>query len=125
MFLGFKDGTKGYILYDLEHHNIFSPDMLFFMRTFFLSILIILILNLPLMYHLTSPTSMLTLICPFPLLTPLIFPSLWMIVQPLLAYKTKILLFPILALIVTYHLSSLCSKTVLPLLLFLLPALFT
>ncbi|KAI5432085.1 hypothetical protein KIW84_036007 [Lathyrus oleraceus] len=34
-FLGFKEGTKGYILYDLQHHNIFVSRHIVFYETYF------------------------------------------------------------------------------------------
>ena len=35
VFLGFKDGTKGYILYDVQHHNIFLSRHVTFYETVF------------------------------------------------------------------------------------------
>lgn len=35
VFLGFKEGTRGYILYDLQHHNIFVSRHVVFYETYF------------------------------------------------------------------------------------------
>lgn len=35
MFLGYKEGVKGFILYDLSSHDIFFLEMLFFYESFF------------------------------------------------------------------------------------------